>query len=286
MSSLYARFFRFLLRLVLGILLLSVLITLAFRWIPIPVSALMLIRSGEQTSAEKPIKMNYRWVNLSDISPQLQKAVIAAEDQRFYSHWGFDFEAIEKAVEHNKVSKAKRGASTISQQTAKNLFLWPGRSYVRKSLEAYFTLIIELVWPKDRILEVYLNIAEWGDGIYGAEAAARAYFDKTADKLTLVESARLAACLPSPRKWSPARPNPYVIARTGAIVFKVKQMEANRLLDEVSQEVTGAAPADDAAPRRIKLRSADSDTTESAEAPSEDDSAPPTEAADSTGGMR
>ncbi len=284
MSSLYARFFRFLLRLVLGILLLSVLITLAFRWIPIPVSALMLIRSGEQTSAEKPIKMNYRWVNLSDISPQLQKAVIAAEDQRFYSHWGFDFEAIEKAVEHNKVSKAKRGASTISQQTAKNLFLWPGRSYVRKSLEAYFTLIIELVWPKDRILEVYLNIAEWGDGIYGAEAAARAYFDKTADKLTLVESARLAACLPSPRKWSPARPNPYVIARTGAIVFKVKQMEANRLLDDISEEVTGAAPADDAAPRRIKLRSADSDTTESA--PSEDDSAPTTEAADSTGGMR
>ena len=270
-----------------ALLLLSIVVTLVFRWVPIPFSALMLIRSGEMQAAGKPLKMEYRWVALSEISPNLQKAVIAAEDQRFYEHNGFDLEAIEKAVEHNKVSKAKRGASTISQQTAKNLYLWPSRSWLRKGLEAYFTAVIELLWPKDRILEVYLNLAEWGDGVYGAEQAARRYFDETADKLTLLESARLAACLPSPRKWNPKRPNGYVIARAGLIAFAVKQMEANKLLDVIGGAVSevGGVSEEDAAEdepteakegKRKKLkvgseRSAKADSVQrSSEVPAED----------------
>ena len=254
------------------LVLLSLAITLIFRWAPLPTSALMLIRSGEMQAAGRPIKRDYRWVSLDDISPNLQKAVVAAEDQRFYEHYGFDFEAIEKAVEHNKISKRKKGASTISQQTAKNVFLWPGRSWLRKGIEAYCTVLIELLWPKERILEVYLNIAEWGDGLYGAEAAARHYFDKTASKLTLGESARLAACLPSPRKWSPGRPNPYVLARAGAIMFAVKRMEAQRLLDEVGQELSGGASEDEvpAAKRRVLGRG---------EAPTEPEPAPDADAA-------
>jgi monofunctional glycosyltransferase len=274
-----------------ALLLLSIVITLVFRWVPIPFSALMLIRSSEMQAAGKPLKMEYRWVALSEISPNLQKAVIAAEDQRFYQHSGFDLEAIEKAVEHNKVSKAKRGASTISQQTAKNLYLWPGRSWLRKGLEAYFTAVIELLWPKDRILEAYLNIAEWGDGVYGAEQAARRYFDKTADKLTLLESARLAACLPSPRKWNPKRPNGYVIARAGLISFAVKKMEANKLLDEIDggmSEIISGASEDEADSgeeteepvegKRKKLRlgkdsSANADTTQRTKEPTAEDTA-------------
>ena len=291
MLQLYARVFRFLLRLLLGVVVSSLVLTLAFRWLPLPGSALMLIRAVEHQGAGKPIRMNYRWVSLAEISPQLQRAAIAAEDQRFYTHWGFDLEAIEKAVEHNKISKTKRGASTISQQTAKNLFLWPGRSWLRKALEAYFTVVIELLWPKERILEVYLNIAEWGDGIYGAEAAAREYFNKPAEQLTLGEASRLAACLPSPRKWSPARPNPYVLARAGLIAFKVKQMEVNGLLQELgggerdgrsgnSADAEPGEEGDAPATKRRRLPSADEATGEAPAEPPADSSAAEPEAAD------
>jgi monofunctional biosynthetic peptidoglycan transglycosylase len=159
---------------------------------------------------------------LSKISPHLVRAVIAAEDAKFCSHQGFDVEAIRKAVKYNeraktRGSKKRRGASTISQQTAKNLFLWPQRSWIRKGLEVYFTALIEMIWPKRRIMEAYLNAAEWGDGLFGAEAAARARFGKSAADLTPREAARLAAVLPSPNKWNPVRPGRYVARRSGAI---------------------------------------------------------------------
>ena len=159
---------------------------------------------------------------LARISPHLVRAVIAGEDARFCQHNGFDVEAIQKAVKYNeraarRGSGKRRGASTISQQTAKNLFLWPQRSWVRKGLEVYFTFLIETVWPKRRIMEAYLNAAEWGDGNFGAEAAARARFGKSAADLTPAEASRLAAVLPSPNKWSPTSPGPYVRGRARAI---------------------------------------------------------------------
>lgn len=167
-------------------------------------------------------EIRHRTVPLERISPNLVRAVIAAEDAKFCSHQGFDVEAINKAVKYNeraknRGSKKRRGASTISQQTAKNLFLWPQRSWVRKGLEVYFTGLIEIVWPKRRIMEAYLNAAEWGDGVFGAEAAARARFGKSASELTPREAARLAAVLPSPNKWNPVSPGRYVQRRSGAI---------------------------------------------------------------------
>jgi monofunctional biosynthetic peptidoglycan transglycosylase len=182
----------------------------ALRWWAPPTSAFML------QSPTQPV--DYVWVPAAQQPQVLRDAVIAAEDQKFYAHHGFDFEAIAKALEHNEKSQKKRGASTITQQVAKNLFMWPSRSYLRKGLEASFTLLIELLWPKERILEVYLNIAEFGPGAYGVEAAARKFFDKSAQELTPTECARLAAVLPNPRKWSAKRPGPYVQTRVNWIL--------------------------------------------------------------------
>jgi monofunctional glycosyltransferase len=185
----------------------------ALRWLPPPTTAFML---------QSPVKpVDYVWVPAAHHPQTLRDAVIAAEDQKFYTHHGFDFEAIEKALEHNQKSKRKRGASTISQQLAKNLFLWPSRSYLRKGLEVSFTVLIELTWPKDRILEVYLNVAEFGPGVYGAEAAARKFFDASAQELSPTQAARLAAVLPNPRKWRADRPGPYVQARADWILAKI-----------------------------------------------------------------
>jgi len=155
----------------------------------------------------------YRWVDIGQISPHAARAVIASEDQNFTAHSGFDFEAIRKAAEHNARGRRVRGASTISQQVAKNLFLWRGRSWLRKSLEAWFTVLIEALWPKERILEVYLNIAEFGRGIYGVEAAAQAFWGKRARDLTRSEAATLAAVLPNPRRYRADAPSPYVQRR-------------------------------------------------------------------------
>jgi monofunctional biosynthetic peptidoglycan transglycosylase len=183
---------------------------LAWRWIPPPITAFMLM------SPTKPVR--YDWVPMEKIAKVAGQAVVAAEDQKFWDHNGFDLEAIEKAVEHNKKSRRKRGASTISQQTAKNLFLWSGGGYFRKGIEAGYTVLIEALWPKERILEVYLNIAEFGPGLYGVEAAARHYFKKPAAALSANEAARLAAVLPSPRRWSVNRPGPYVQKRANWIL--------------------------------------------------------------------
>ena len=187
-------------------------LTAIYRFVPPPVTFLMVQRLYEGEG------LNRRWRPLSDISPRLVRAVIAAEDARFCRHKGFDFEAMEKALENNERRPNRiRGGSTISQQTAKNVFLWPQRSYVRKGFEAYFTVLIEGLWGKRRIMEVYLNTVEWGPGVYGAEAAARKNFGVGADQLTQAQAARLAAILPSPLKWRAAKPGPYVKRRSRKI---------------------------------------------------------------------
>tara|TARA_R110002167_G_scaffold20976_5_gene76327 strand:+ start:5336 stop:6040 length:705 start_codon:yes stop_codon:yes gene_type:complete len=179
--------------------------------VPPPVTLLMVSRS---VSGEG---LDYRWRSLNHISPRLVEAVIASEDARFCSHDGFDFQAIEKAMDANARGRKVRGGSTISQQTAKNVFLWPGRSWVRKGLEAGYTVLIETVWSKRRIMEVYLNVAEWAPGVYGAEAAARHWYGKGADQLTAREAARLAAILPSPRRYNAGKPGPYVRRRASRV---------------------------------------------------------------------
>ncbi|HEX8233458.1 MAG TPA: monofunctional biosynthetic peptidoglycan transglycosylase [Caulobacteraceae bacterium] len=183
-----------------------------YRFVPPPATPLMLIRAAQGEG------MNYRWRPVEKVSPTLVRALIAAEDARFCRHRGFDVEALEKAMESNQKRPGKvRGGSTISQQTAKNAFLWPQRSWLRKGVEVYFTALIEAVWGKRRIMEVYVNVAEWGPGVYGAQAAARKWFRKDADELTDTEAARLAAILPSPRKWRAAAPGPYVKRRSRRI---------------------------------------------------------------------
>ena len=229
------RWLLWLLSLTLALVLLPV---LALRFLPPPTSAFML------QSPTRPVQ--YRWVALDRIAEPAQRAVVAAEDQKFWQHQGFDLEAIEKAVEHNRKSRRKRGASTISQQTAKNLFLWSGGGYFRKGIEAGYTMLIEWLWPKQRILEVYLNIAEFGPGIYGVEAAAQRFFGKPAAQLTATEAARLAAVLPSPRRWSAARPGPYVLKRSQWIL---RQMGYGPRLPPVQEDFEPEpeyAPGDEA----------------------------------------
>jgi len=173
----------------------------------------MFIRCLEQKLDGKPMKLNKDWVAIEKISNSLQLAVVCSEDQNFLEHHGFDFGAIQKAMDFNGKHKRTKGASTISQQTAKNVFLWPGRSWVRKGLEVYFTFLIEICWNKERIMEVYLNVIEMGNGVYGAEAAAQTYFHKPAKKLTSTQAALIAAVLPNPRKFSVEHPSSYTISR-------------------------------------------------------------------------
>jgi monofunctional biosynthetic peptidoglycan transglycosylase len=212
----------------------SVLAVLILRWIDPPYSAFM---AQAQISAWTDRDANYvfrhRWVDLDRISPNLPLAVVAAEDQKFPEHWGFDVEAIEKAYALNQHSHKVRGASTISQQVAKNLFLWSGRSYFRKALEAYFTLLIESEWPKRRILEIYLNIAEFGYGTYGAEAAAQRFFHKSASRLTRGDAAALAAVLPNPEHYSATAPSKYVQQRRDWILSQMQALGGEEMLQEI-----------------------------------------------------
>ena len=186
---------------IVGFLIISIVSTILFRWLPVPFTPLMLKRCVEQKMDNKLMKLKKDWVSLDEISPHLQLAVVCCEDQNFLLHYGFDFKALKKAMMNNKKGKRLRGGSTISQQTAKNVFLWDGRNYVRKAFEAYFTLLIETFWSKERIMEMYLNVIEFGDGIYGAEAASQFYFKKPADKLSKEEAAILATLLPNPRAY-------------------------------------------------------------------------------------
>ncbi len=208
------RFFHLLLKLFVSFLLISVIWVVVYKFIPVPLTATMIMNSIANIGSEDPVIWSKDWKSISKISPQYVKAVIASEDQKFNDHSGFDVEAIKKAFESNsKNSKKLKGGSTISQQTAKNAFLWQGRSWVRKGLEAYFTVLIEIIWGKKRIMEVYLNIAEMGNGIYGVEAASQAYFGKSADKINKSEAALVAAILPSPKRYSAKSPGPYVRKR-------------------------------------------------------------------------
>ena len=203
----------------------TVITTLIFRFIPPPVTPLMIMRVIGQLADGKELKMSKSWVSYSEISPNLVKAVITSEDNNFMEHNGVDFAAIEKARKLNERGNKLRGASTISQQTAKNVYLWLGRNYLRKGLELYFTGLIELTWSKERIMEVYLNVIEMGDGIYGAEMASQTYFHKPAKYLTRGEAALIAAVLPNPRKWSPAHPTPYIIHKKNWIVSRMNKFD-------------------------------------------------------------
>ncbi|HEY4971744.1 MAG TPA: monofunctional biosynthetic peptidoglycan transglycosylase [Steroidobacteraceae bacterium] len=212
----------------------SVLAVLILRWIDPPFSAFM---AQTQLAAWADRDSNYvfrhTWVDLDRISPNLPLAVVASEDQKFPEHWGFDVEAIERAYALNLHSHKVRGASTISQQVAKNLFLWSGRSYFRKALEAYFTLLIESLWPKRRILEIYLNIAEFGTGTYGAEAAAQRFFHKSASRLTRGDAAVLAAVLPNPERYSASAPSRYVQQRREWILSQMQALGGPEMLDDI-----------------------------------------------------
>lgn len=189
-----------------------------YRFLPVYITPLMVIRVVEQVfQGEKP-RLHHSWVSFENISRHLPMAVIASEDNRFAEHHGFDFKAIQQAIEEKKKGKKQRGASTISQQTAKNVFLWPESSWVRKGFEAYFTVLIELFWPKERIMEVYLNSIEMGDGIYGAEAVARHHFNTTAKNLSKSESALIAASLPNPLRFNSGKPSNYMLKRKRQIL--------------------------------------------------------------------
>jgi monofunctional biosynthetic peptidoglycan transglycosylase len=200
----------------------SVADVLVVRWKPVHHTRLMNIRRA-QFEKDKNFKQQYNWVNYRAISPHLIRAVIASEDNRFFQHHGFDWLEIQHAIKENKSRNRARGASTITQQVAKNVFLWPNPSWFRKGLEVYYTVLIECLWPKERILEVYLNVAEMGKGIYGAEAAAQHYFKKNASRLTGREAALLAACLPNPLYRNPAKPNEYMQTRTAQILDIMKK---------------------------------------------------------------
>lgn len=204
----------------------SILSVIVFRFVPIPCTPLMILRVFEQWGEGKSARLVKDWKSLDKVSKNIPLAVMASEDQKFIKHWGFDTDAISKAYKNNQ-RKRKRtihGASTISQQVAKNVFLWPGRSYIRKGLEVYFTLLLEVFWSKERIMEVYLNVAEMGDGYYGVEAASRKYFRCSASKLNKDQAAWLACILPNPRKYSPTRPSAYLQNRHAWIVRNMRNL--------------------------------------------------------------
>jgi monofunctional biosynthetic peptidoglycan transglycosylase len=186
---------------------------------PIYVTPLIIIRSVESLAKGEMPKISKRWVSIDEISPVMVQAVVASEDNLFLTHHGFSFDAISKAFEHNQRGKRIRGGSTISQQTAKNVFLFPQRSYIRKGLEAYFTVLMELIWSKKRIMEVYLNVIEMGDGIYGVEAASLEHFGVHASQLSKSQAAAIAACLPNPRRFNAAHPSGYIQRRKNNIVY-------------------------------------------------------------------
>lgn len=211
------KIFKFIGKLILYFLGISIGLVILFKFVPVPFTPLMFIRTAEQIAAGDKVVWKHDWIPLDEMGTHIQKAVIASEDGKFTSHNGFDVKAIEKAYQNNQKGKKIKGGSTISQQTAKNVFLWPGRSYVRKGLEAYFTMLIEVVWGKERIMEVYLNSIEMGNGIYGIEAASEYWFKKEAKNLTKSEAAAIAAILPNPRKFKAKNSSRYIERRKNAI---------------------------------------------------------------------
>ncbi len=215
----------------------SVALVLLLRFVRPPISALMIERRIDSWSSKEGLySSNYRWVGFQQIAPVMAVAVIAAEDQNFLQHHGFDWDAIQKAIDYNERSERTRGASTITQQTAKNLFLWSGRDWIRKGTEAYFTVLLETCWNKQRILETYLNIIEFGDGIYGVEAASQTFFRKSAVRLNAEEAALLAAVLPNPHRFKVNAPSPYIRERQQWILEQMNQLGGVGLLAEKTSQ--------------------------------------------------
>lgn len=230
--SLPARLFRTLGVVALGLVAACVLVVLLLRWVPVPLTSFMLQdRIAALRSGGKDHGFEHDWVAWDEISPNAAVAVVAAEDQKFSYHLGFDVESIDRAMKEAKRGRRLRGASTISQQVAKNLFLWPGQSWVRKGFEAWFTLLIEALWPKQRILEVYLNSAEFGRGVWGVEAASRRFFDKPARRLSRQEAALLAAVLPNPKRFRVEAPSGYVRQRQAWILGQMSALGGSAYLD-------------------------------------------------------
>ena len=213
MKTILVKIVRIIWKISLAFVVLSITSVLIYRWVLIPVTPLMIIRCIEQKNAGKEIVLKHKWVSLQKISQNIQLAVVCSEDQNYLKHKGFDIGAIQKAMKENEEGKRMRGGSTITQQTAKNVFLWQGRSYLRKGLEAWFTLLIEFFWSKERIMEVYLNSIEMGIGIYGAESASHYWFKKSASNLSKDEAAAIAAILPSPLNYKANPANNYIQKR-------------------------------------------------------------------------
>lgn len=217
--------FRFIKKVVVLFFLSSIISVILLRYIPVYVTPLMGIRIIEQIKDKKNPVLKHHWVGYDEISDNMKRAVVASEDQLFFEHKGFDKKQIKKAIEENKKRKRPRGASTISQQTAKNVFLWPKSSWLRKGLEAYFTVLIELFWSKDRILHVYLNSIETGDGVYGVEAVARLHFNTSAKKLSQSQAALIAATLPNPLRFSSKNPSAYMYTRQAFIQRQMQNIK-------------------------------------------------------------
>jgi len=216
--------FRIIGKIALWFFVISILSVFVFKWVPVPSTPLMVTRAIDNKLDGNDMICSHDWVPLEEISTNLQKAVIASEDANFLTHHGFDFKAIQKAMESNEKGKKLKGGSTISQQTAKNVFLWQGRSYLRKGLEAYFTVLIELIWGKERIMEVYLNSIEMGNGVYGAQEAARHWYSTTAKDLTPQQAAGIAAILPNPRKFKASNSSAYINRRKDKIQRVMQQI--------------------------------------------------------------
>lgn len=225
--------FRRLLKLLLWLMLASALLVLVLRWVPPPGTALMVERKIDSWLDNQPIDLQRSWRPWNELPDDLKMAVIAGEDQKFADHWGFDVAAIQAALEHNQQGRSLRGASTLTQQVAKNLFLWSGRSWLRKGLEAWFTGLLEVLWPKQRILEVYLNSVEWEDGVFGAEAAAQYHFKLGAPYLSRQQASLLAAVLPNPREWSASRPSAHISRRASWIRQQMRQLGGNHYLNRL-----------------------------------------------------
>ncbi|QIH38740.1 monofunctional biosynthetic peptidoglycan transglycosylase [Flavobacterium sp. Sr18] len=217
-TSFMSKLTRFLFKALLWFFGLSLFFVVFFKFVPVPFTPLMVIRAIENKAAGKEVFFSHDWEPIENISMNLQKAVIASEDGTFLKHNGFDFVAMQKAYKSNERGRRIKGGSTISQQTAKNVFLWQGRSYLRKGLEAYFTVLIEIIWGKERIMEVYLNSIEMGNGVYGAQAAAEHWYRKDASSLTPIQAAGIAAILPNPRKYSATSSSSYINRRKAKIV--------------------------------------------------------------------
>jgi monofunctional glycosyltransferase len=229
--TLWSRIKRWLLKAVVYFFVISISLVIIFKWVPIPFTSTMVARKIEAMVDGKNSEIHYDWASYDEISKEAGLSVVAAEDQMFPDHWGFDFENMANAFNNNMKGKKIRGASTLSQQVAKNVFLWQSRSYIRKGLEVYFTLLIELIWGKERILEAYLNVAETGDMTFGFEAAAKRFYGKSAKNLTREQAARIASVLPSPRKWSVAKPGPYVSRRTGQISRQMRALGGAKYIE-------------------------------------------------------